>query len=118
MHKITFYFLASLCMTLGTYASNSADQFSAEVIVIVTSSNGNEEIKFNFSSEDDLKNFDFAQIGTEQLSYVDSILISVDSGGNNENHATFKMKLSKYNHAQKINMFKVLRDQALYALMK
>jgi len=116
MKKITFCLLASLCMALSAYAGNSSGQFTGEIVVIVTSSNGKEEIKFNFSSEEDLKNFDIAQIGTDQLSHAHSIVVSVDSGDINLNYASIKLNLYMFDNNQKKNKVKDLCSYAIYVV--
>jgi len=114
MKKITFYLIALLFISASTYANNTSDHFEASIVVTVKTADGNKDIKFIFDSVDDYKNFDIGQIGSEKLTYANTIVVSIDSGYP-VNYVSFKLDLSSYNHVQKKNEVKDLCQYALYA---
>jgi len=114
MKKTTFYLIALLFISAGSYANNNSGHFEAEIVVTVKTAEGNKDIKFIFDSVDDYKNFDIGQIGSEKLSYANTIVVSIDSGYP-VNFVSFKLDLSSYNHVQKKNEVQSLCQYALYA---
>ena len=114
MKKITIYLIALLFVAVSTYANNTSGNFEAEIVVTVKTAEGNKDIKFNFDSVDEFKNFDIGQIGSEKLSYANTIVVSIDSGYP-VNYVSFKLDLSSYNHVQKKNEVQDLCQYVLSA---
>jgi hypothetical protein len=114
MKKITFYLIALLFVAVSTYANNTSGHFKAEIVVTVKTAEGNKDIKFNFDSVDNFKNFDIGQIGSEKLSNANTIVVSIDSGYP-VNYVSFKLDLSSYNHVQKKNEVQDLCQYVLSA---
>ena len=114
MKKITIYLIALLFASVSTYANNTSGHFKAEIVVTVKTAEGNKDIKFNFDSVDNFKNFDIGQIGSEKLSNANTIVVSIDSGYP-VNYVSFKLDLSSYNHVQKKNEVQDLCQYVLSA---
>lgn len=114
MKKITFYLIALLFISVSSYANNGSGHFEASIVVTVKTADGNKNIKFIFDSVEEYKNFDIGHIGTEKLSYANTIVVSIDSGYP-VNYVSFKLDLSNYNHVQKKNEVKDLCQYVLYA---
>jgi len=114
MKKITFYLIALLFISAGSYANNASGHFEAEIVVTVKTAEDNEDIKFKFDSVEEYKNFDIGQIGSEKLSYANTIVVSIDSGYP-VNYVSFKLDLSSYNHVQKKNEVQDLCQYVLSA---